>query len=507
MVGAGAIGMLGLGMNHLAGLRASGAPQAAAGIQPRAKSCIYIFLSGGLAQQDSFDLKPKAPDTVRGEFNPIATETPGIEICEHLPMLAQRSRHWALLRSLTHPTNGHTLGHYFMLTGRSEKSPAFRGDRQPRPSDWPSISSIVGDAVPPRTNNLPPAVMLPERLVHWSGGTIPGAYGGMMGHQRDPFIIDATHYGDPFWRGAYPEYTFYQLPQKKPAGENQGPTLFQAPSLKLQEGLNSGRFDRRLRLLDTIDAQRQQLERSAEGTQYDQHRQSAISLLASPKLRQALDVTAADDKIQERYGKNTFGWSLLMAYRMVAAGVNMVQVNLGNNEAWDTHGDAFWRLREKLLPPTDRALSALLDDLSESGLLDSTLIVMAGEFGRTPKLETNRHYKLPGRDHWGAVQTVFFAGGGTPKIKHLPEHYKEPGREHWGAVQTVFFAGGGVQGGSVVGSSDKIAAYPAENPQSPENMAATIYHALGIPETAAWHDELDRPHQIYHGKPIAELFG
>ncbi len=144
-------------------------------------------------------------------------------------------------------------------------------------------------------------------------------------------------------------------------------------------------------------------------------------------------------------------------------------------ETWDTHGDSFYRFKEKLFPPTDRALCALLDDLKESGLLDSTLIVMAGEFGRTPKLSTS---------------TTSFRGAG---------------RDHWGAVQTVFFAGGGVNGGTVIGSSDKIAGYPATNPQKPENMAATIYHALGIPSTAAWKDEVDRPHHIYHGEPIRGL--
>ena len=164
-----------------------------------------------------------------------------------------------------------------------------------------------------------------------------------------------------------------------------------------------------------------------------------------------------------------------MAYRLVEAGVSLVQVNLGNNEAWDTHGDAFWRLREKLFPPTDRALSALIDDLKATGLFDSTMIVMGGEFGR------------------------------TPKISHLREHYKAPGRDHWGAAQTLFFAGGGVQGGNVIGATDKIGAYPTDCPQGPENMAASIYQSLGIPATTAWYDEFRRPHHIYHGQPIPGL--
>ncbi len=470
-VQAGAVGLLGLGMNHLAALKT----EAAGDSRPhgKAKSCIYIFLSGGLSQHDSFDLKPDAPTEIRGEFNPIATKTPGLEICEHLPELSKRSDRWSVLRSLTHPTNEHTLGHYFMLTGRSVASPGFVGDRKARPSDWPSIASIVGDALPRRSNNLPPAIVLPERLVHWSGGVIPGNYGGLMGTRRDPFFIEASPYGNPFWRGAYPEFTFANETKKPP--KEPDARVYQAPNITLSPDLNLGRVNSRVGLLNELDRKRGELERSAAAQSYDDHRQSAISLLAAKDVRRAFDVTNADQETQLRYGRNSFGWSLLMAFRLVEAGVNLVQVNLGSNETWDNHGEIFHRLKNKLLPPTDRALSALLDDLQSSGLLDSTMIVMAGEFGRTPKLSL------------------------------LPDSYQQPGRDHWGAVQSVFFAGAGVPGGSIIGSSDKIAAYPASNPQKPEDMAATIYHALGIPDTAAWHDDLNRPHHIYHGQPIAGL--
>ena len=469
-VQAGAVGLLGLGMNHCRALRA--ATPVSSPVQATAKSCIYIFLSGGLAQHESFDPKPEAPEEVRGEFRPVATRTPGVQICEHLPGLAERSDRWSVVRSLTHPTNGHTLGHFFMLTGRSVAPAGFVGDREPRPNDWPALASIIGDALPARSN-LPPAIVLPERLVHWSGGVIPGAYGGLMGAKRDPFFIEASPYGDPMWRGAYPEYTFPNQSMKPPRKPDD--RLYQAPNLTLSAGMTLGRLNNRTELLRELDQQRRELERSATVQRYDEHRQSAISLLASPHVRHAFDVTKADDKIQERYGRNSFGWSLLMAYRLVESGVNMVQVNLGNNETWDTHGDIFHRMKNKLLPPTDRALCALLDDLQASGLLDSTLIVMGSEFGRTPKLST------------------------------LADSYPAAGRDHWGAVQSVFFAGGGVRGGTIIGSSDKLGAYPASNPQKPENMAATIYHALGIPDTAAWHDDVDRPHQIYYGQPIAGL--
>lgn len=466
---AGAIGLLGLGMNHVEALRAA-SPGASGG---RARSCIYIFLSGGLAQHESFDLKPDAPDGIRGEFRPAATSTPGIQICEHLPGLARRSQHWAIVRSLTHPTNGHTLGHFYMLTGRTTHPPGFRDERETRSTHWPAIASVVGAAVPPRRNNLPPAIVLPERLVHWSGGTIPGAYGGMMGRRRDPLFIEASPYGNPMWRGAYPEYTFPNSARQPPATPDD--RVFQAPNITLAPGMSPDRLNGRLNLLRQVDQQRQALERSAATQSFDEHRQSAIALLADPRVRRAFDVTRADAPTQERYGRNSFGWSLLMAFRLVEAGVNMIQVNLGNNETWDTHGDIFPRLRDKLFPPTDRALCALMDDLRSSGLFDSTLIVMAGEFGRTPRLST------------------------------LADSYAGAGRDHWGAVQSVFFAGGGIRGGTIVGSSDRLGAYPAASPQTPENMAATIYHALGIPSTAMWHDTIDRPHHVYHGQPIPGL--
>ena len=466
---AGAIGLLGLGGNHLAALRAAAAPDGSRpGQRPSAKSCIYIFLSGGLAQHESFDLKPDAPDTIRGEFKPIATHAPGVQICEHLPLLAARSKHWALCRSLTHASNDHSAGHCIMLTGRSELPPAFNANK-PQATDWPSIAAVAGAATQSRSNNLPPAVVLPERLIHSTGRVIPGQFAGQMGAARDPWFIDASPY-HPTSYGAFPEYNFDH--QTRGAADKR---VFQAPNLSLPEGLAMPRFGGRLGLLGEIERQRRQLEQAAEIENFDRYRQAAVSLLADDVVRRAFDVTQADDRTQGRYGRNSFGWSLLMARRLVEAGVNLVQVNLGNNESWDTHGEAFPHLKNKLLPPTDKAVAALIDDLAESGLLDSTLIVMAGEFGR------------------------------TPKISHLAQFYKLPGRDHWGAVQSVFFAGGGVRGGTVIGSSDKIGGFPASQRQKPENLAATIYRALGIPDVAVWHDELDRPHPIYFGEPIAGL--
>jgi hypothetical protein len=433
-----------------------------------ARSVLFIFLSGGLAQHESFDPKPEAPESIRGEFGTIATRTPGVRICEHLPLLAERSHLWSMVRSLTHRSNDHSASHHMMLTGRTDLPPGFNPN-EPKPTDWPAIVA-VGGALAGSRNNLPPAVVLPERLIHTTGRVIPGQFAGEMGRRRDPWFIEASSF-DPTAYGAYPEFEFDH--QDRPSTPKR--LRFQIPDLTLPEGLAENRLGSRLGLLEELDQQRSALESAAVVAQFDARRQAAVSLLTDSRIRAAFDVAETDPRQLDRYGRNAFGWSLLMARRLVEAGVSLVQVNLGNNETWDTHGNAFPHLKERLLPPMDRAVSALLDDLHGCGLLDSTLVVMAGEFGR------------------------------TPRISSLPQFYKLPGRDHWGAVQSVLLAGGGVAGGRVIGSSDRIGGYPASEPQSPENLAATIYKSLGIPSSAMWQDDLDRPHHVYHGEPIAGL--
>jgi hypothetical protein len=330
--------------------------------------------------------------------------------------------------------------------------------------------AAIANTVTLPQNNLPPVAVLPERLVHQSGRVIPGQFAGQMGEEANPWFIEAATFHRQSY-GAFPEYAFDHQKRKVDLTRK-----YQAPNLELPHGLAENRFVDRLKLVNTVTDQKRQLDKSAQTEQFDRYREQAISLLTDPKVQHALDVTNAEEQAQEKYGRNCFGWSLLMARRLVAAGVNMVQVNLGNDEAWDTHGNAFPHLKDNLFPPTDRAISALLDDLEATGELDETLIVMAGEFGR------------------------------TPKISLLPSHYEKPGRDHHGALQTVWFAGGGVRGGNIIGKSDKHGGYPVDNPKTPEHMAATIYDALGIPATAAWYDVENRPHQIYHGEPIHELF-
>ncbi len=470
-ISAGAIGLLGLGTNHISGLHALAAENGSPQPSPRAKAVIYIFLSGGLAQHDSFDPKPDAPENIRGEFNPIATSTPGISVCEHLPLLASRSDKWALVRSLTHPYTVHSLAHHVMLTGQTPVPTGFDADK-PKPTDFPSIASTVNGLFAPR-NNLPPAAVLPEKLIHVTGRTIPGQFAGEMGHRYDPWFIEASQFRDAkYVHGAFPEYGFQRWEGKTTPPDYR----YEAPRIELAHDLLPDRINARNRLLESLDQQRRSLDRDANADDLDRHRETATSMLLDGRVHKALDVHAADAKLQDRYGRNSFGWSLLMARQLIEAGVRLVQVNLGNNESWDTHEAAFGNLKNFLLPPTDRAVSALLDDLSERGLLDDVMIVMAGEFGRTPK--------------------VFTFEGAKSKL---------PGRDHWGAVQTVFFAGGGVKGGRVIGASDRIGAYPAIDPQKPENMAATIYQALGLPDTIAWKDSLDRPHHVYQAEPIRGL--
>ena len=429
------------------------------------KSVIYIFLSGGLAQQDSFDPKPDAAVDIRGEFNPIATQTPGLQVCEHLPMLAARSNNWSVVRSLSHSYNEHSQGHMAMLTGRSDLPQGFNPSL-PRPADHPSIAAILGSILPEK-DGLPASIVLPEKLIHRTGRVIPGQFAGLMGPHRDPWILAASRFNAKSY-GAWPEYEFHH----QRGGETSNDLNYRTPGLALPDELTEQHFDSRLQLLNQFETTGAPLAKLTETKSFNRVRERALSMLGDGRLNKLFDIHSAPDKEKERYGKNTFGWSLLLAKRLVKSGVSFVQVNLGNNETWDTHGNAFPNLKNYLLPPMDRAVSALLDDLDKRGMLDSTLVVMAGEFGR------------------------------TPKISRLPQHYAAPGRDHWGALQSVMLAGAGYGEGRIIGSSDKQAGQPRDNRQSPENLVATMYSALGIPQKAHWYDLQDRPMHLYGGGKI-----
>lgn len=433
----------------------------AAESQPGKKSVIFVMLTGGLSQHESFDPKPEAPTEIRGEFSPIPTVTPGLFISEHLPMLAARSDKWAVCRSLSHSWNEHIQATSLILTGRSELSPGF--SRIPKPTDFPGLTSVAGRMIDSR-GRLPSAAVLPYPI------DTPGTKAGMMGSRFDPWLIKAA--SDCKWSGACPNCWDHQ---RRPEQRHVGWPVFQAPSLRLPDGISQPRLDQRKHLLSILEQQQVALERSAAFGQMNRYRAGALSLLTSGRVREAFDITTESPETLDAYGRNLFGYSMMFAARLVELGVSMIQVNLGRG-GFDTHGNAFDHLKNLMLPPTDRALSALIDDLDQRGLLDDTLIVAAGEFGR------------------------------TPRITRLPQYYELPGRDHWGAVQSVLLAGGGVKGGAVLGASDRQGGYPIRDKQTPESLAATVYDALGIDPHATWRDETDRPYHVYHADPFPDLF-
>ncbi len=456
---AGSIGLLGLGLTEMSALRSLASPQ----LVTPAKSVLFVFLTGGLSHQDSFDMKPDAPDAVRGEFQPIDTQTPGVFVCEHLPKLARQTQRYALVRSIGTDSSGHEEACHMLLTGRLDFPAGFSVARVPSANEWPSLLSQVTYATRGR-NNLPPAVVLPQPSVNEANKVRPGQYSGKLGPKYEAWHVDIAAQC-PLGNGACPNCFRHD----DDSFEHASSTIFDTPMLTLPEG-GSLRLTDRVGLLGEIERQQQQLERTADAARLDQHRLQALSVLADPKTRKAFDVEQADPAMLARYGKNKFGLSLLMARRLIEAGVNLVQVNLGKNSSWDTHRRNFINLKQNLLPYFDQSLSALLDDLAESGLLETTLVIVMGEFGRTPKIN------------------------------------KDAGRDHWGPANTAIFAGAGVRGGTVIGATDKLAAYPIADKQTPQNVAATIYDTLGIPRQAMWEDFDGRPHELYCSEPLAGLF-
>ena len=465
MLQIGGLGLLGLSMSDVLALRAQSKP-----LEPveRDKSVLLIYLPGGLSHIDSFDPKPDAPDNTRGEFETIATRTVGLRICEHLPMLAAHSDKWSLVRSLGHPTNDHTQAHHYVLCGKMELPTPF--DRtKPVRSDFPSMAAIAGSQVNNR-RPLPPAVMLPRLLINVARQVRGGQTAGRMGERHDPWLLQAASPCNQY--GSCPDCFMFSNMETKPHSIM---PVFRPPNPELPMGITPERLGRRHGLLKNLEADRSHLEDVTVVRNWGRSRDDALSLLTSVKVRDALNVNLSGAKTLDRYGRDLFGSTLLLSKRLIENGVRMVQAHLGRGVSWDTHGDNFPVLKNKLLPPLDRALSALLDDLGDSGLLESTLVVVCSEFGR------------------------------TPKIFRLEKHYKLPGRDHWGAAQSVLLAGGGVQGRRVVGKTDRIGAYPIDEPLTPQNLAATIYDTLGIPHDAHWTDLAGRPYRVYERAPIPGL--
>lgn len=410
-----------------------------------ARRCLLLFMWGGPSHLDTFDPKPSAPAEVRGPFEAIDTATPGLQICEHFQHVAKVTDKLAVIRSLTHDDPAHLSSAHTILTGHLP--PVNKSDAEP-PSerDTPHLGSVVS-RLRPSTNGLPPFVTMPWLAYHPAapGGRAPGQHGGWLGRSYDPLLIE----GDPNADG------------------------WEVPALRLMEGITTDRLGRRRSLLAEIAAQQAELERLARLRTFDAQQQQACRLLTAPQVRSAFDLAAEPAEVRERYGRNTHGQCVLLARRLIEHGVPFVSVNWhqDNNPFWDTHGDNFNKLKNSLIPPADRALAALLNDLAERGLLDETIVAWVGEFGRSPQINASA------------------------------------GREHHPGCYSALLAGGGIEGGVVYGSSDATGAAPLEHPVSPHDYTATLMHALGIPPEATLPDRNDRPHRLYGGRPLVELFG
>jgi Protein of unknown function (DUF1501) len=435
-------GLLGIGLpGLLAGRSAAGQSDGQPSRTP--KSVVLVFLTGAPSHIDTFDMKPDAPSEIRGDFKAIASAVPGVPVSEHLPRLAARADKYAIVRSLSHRDNNHLCATHHVLTGHPMPGAFF--DKVASRDDWPCYSS--GRAyLRPRNDGIPGGINLPTFLME-GPLTWPGQHAGFLGPKYDPWQISRD-------------------PNKSD---------FRVDSLQLAPGIEVGRLGDRRTLLDEVNRQQRQFDDLAECRRLSDQQQLAFSVLSSGKVARAFEMGREPASVRDRYGRHPFGQSLLLARRLVEAGVPVVQANMGRVQNWDNHGNIFPTLKDRLLPPLDQGVSALLDDLEVRGLLDETLVLMLGEFGRSPKLTMQPGSRSPGRDHWAPC---FFG----------------------------LFAGGGVRGGQVIGRSDKIGAYPATTPYAPDDVGATVYHLLGVDPASEVRDRQGRPVQLNRGTVIEPLF-
>jgi Protein of unknown function (DUF1501) len=425
----------------------------------QAKSVILLYLLGGAATQDMWDLKPDAPAEVRGEFKPIATNVPGIQICEHLPRMARWMHQAALVRSVNHKAGCHNcLPSY---TGFEQPMP----DQHPRDTDPPSMGSVCEYLQPPQSD-LPAYTYLPCWLGWGQAFRRAGPYAGFLGKRYDPLITECQPYADK------------DAPPPKPGDPRTVRGMPLLPNTALEADLTIDRLNTRRTLLQQIDDQVRGVEAQPAVGTFDRTQQRAFGLLTGSKVRAAFDLSREDPRLLDRYGRTLFGHSTLIGRRLVEAGVRFVNVTWDlfwdriqiDYDAWDTHTRNFPILRDNKLPGLDQTCTALLEDLSGRGLLDETLVVVMSEMGRTPKINGNG------------------------------------GRDHWTYCYSVLFAGAGVRGGSVCGASDAQAAYVKDRPVSTADICATIYQCLGIDPEMTLPDRAGRPVPIAQGgQPIREI--
>lgn len=452
----GGLACLGLNETTLQRLRAASSDDDATG-KHRGNSCVFIFLFGGPSHIDLWDMKPQAPAEVRGEFAPIATRVPGMQLCEHLPRLARQMDQILLLRSMTHHMPVHGPACSELYTGREYQLPPTTD--QARPDDWPSVSSLVMRYARSPVG-LPPSIVLPV-YSHFVGQSlrIAGQTGGRMGDQFDPLLIEC----DP------------------------GASDFEYEGFRLLPDVDLERLEHRFDLLDNLQTATRHTPRPAAPpvTAYAKHEETAQALLHQARLHRALDLQRLPVRQRERYGLTTFGQSLLMAANLVEAGVPLVTANFDDQSKfdkrsplWDTHHDNFAKLKDVLCPLFDQAFAAFIEDLQERGLLESTLVVAVGEFGRTPRI---------GQFSQNAMTL-------------------QNGRDHWPHAFTALLAGGGVRGGQIYGATTRDGGQVAENPTTPADLSATILHHLGIDTTLEYDDTFQQlRRRVTLGRVLADL--
>lgn len=427
-------GLLGLGLASAAG--AKDAPSLANRKKP--KSLIIVFLTGAASHHETWDPKPDAPDEIRGEYKAIATKTPGLLACEYLPKLAARSDKFAVVRSLSHRENNHLVATHHVLTGGQQPGAFF--DKIASRDDYPNYAAGLSYFRQP-PEGTPGGVNLPTYLMEgpllW-----PGQHAGFLGPRYD--VMQVT--SDP----------------NRPD--------FKIDNLRPADGMDVDQLRNRMSLLESVNVQQKWLTESAETRKMSDQQQQALAVLTSGKVARAFEIDREPAVVRDKYGRHAFGQSILLARRLVEAGVPVVQANMGRVQNWDNHGDLFKRMKKDLLPPVDAGVSALIDDLSDRGMLDDTMVMVLGEFGREPKIN------------------------------------KQGGREHWAPCFSGLFAGAGVRPGQVIGKSDKNGGYPATTPYNPDDIGATVYSVLGIDPHAEVRDRLGRPVQLNRGRVIDPLF-
>jgi hypothetical protein len=441
MLQIGGLGLTGISLPRL--LRAESEGRSA-GIAPRADAAILLFLNGGPSHLDMWDMKPDAPDGIRGEFKPIATSLSGVQFSEHLPRLALQAHRTTLIRSMQHGVNNsHAAAVYASLTGHD------RGEMGggAKPTDYPAIGSVLSMLRPPSKTTVP-QVMLPYITKEGANGPPqPGFYGGLLGGAQDPMIV----LKDP----------------------NQAD--FAVPELTLSTDVTSQRLSARRGLLSEVDRHFGTSAGRAGLDAMDGFQRRALELLTSENTQRALRIADEPAPVREAYGRNIYGQSVLLARRLIEAGTRCVTISWAPdaNATWDTHGGNFEKLKTTLLPQFDAACSSLITDLADRGLLERTIVAVMGDFGRTPRINANKG-----------------------------------GRDHWNFCYSLMFCGGGFKPGLVYGASDKIGAFPARDPLTPGDVVSTIYHLLGIQHDRLIHDQLGRPHRLVaKGAVVPRLIG